>query len=645
MSDFNIFGQQFNDVNGFRLADTSGTPHNFFSTEAVVSSNLLPENIAEGVVVKVGTIDDDDCIALITGTHQGGASGSGGKQIKFIDYDGEIIEEYTLEEFQALDGMPANPSHVGLIAQGWNWDRQEVFDYLDAMPDWPVVIGQMYVTESGKTEIDIELPADALSPWLLLSKGGSGSLDIDWGDGSIHDIITNSGNAYLNHSYSSAGKYTIKIDVQNATFSFTQGNTYSSDYVGFFRNGINNNRDLKYASTIKAIRLGNGITLLGRVYKFQNLEYITIPSTVTQVSGINDCYNLRGLVISKNTSSQGGIEWATKLKNISFRPLSSNYTVKECTSLNYCTCPSEITQVDSYKFSGCHNLSLPSVLPSSVKYISHYAFQSCFKLTSINLPSSVSRIDQNAFASCANLSSIDIPSTVSSIGSYAFQGCVSLDSIDISAVSTIWPNTFQYCKSLSSVSFSSTLTSIGYYAFGNCSNLSLIDIPSTVSSIGANAFQNCVSLQSISIPSLVKTIWPNTFWYCYSLSSVDIPSTVSSIGPYAFYNNYSLSSINLPSALASIGQCGFCNCQSLTSITIPALTTYIGNQGFLSCTGMQEYHFLPTTPPTIGTSVFNSIPSTCKIYVPYSSDHSILNAYQTKTNWATWSSYMVEESP
>ena len=657
MSDFNIFGQDFDGVVGFKLTDTNGTLHTF--SEGGGGTIWQDENgrvhfSADGTnTVERLTVTENGTYTNPSGSYNpvivnvaGGGGGGDDKQIKFIDYDGEIIEEYTLEEFQAMDGMPANPSHSGLVAQGWNWDRQEVFDYLEAMPDWPVVIGQMYVTESGKTEIDIELPADALSPWLLLDKrSDNGSLDIDWGDGSTHDTATDSGNAFLNHNYPSAGKYTIKISAENTTFSFNQYNSYSNNYVGFFRSEANKNYDLKYASTVKAIRLGNGIPVLQCVLKFQNLEYITIPSTITLINSIYDCYNLRGLVISKNAISQGGLTKTTKLKNVSFRPLSLDVSpvVRDCISLEYYTCSSKATEITGYIFQGCNNLSLPSTLPLQTQFIGYNAFQSCYQLTSINLPSSVSRLDSYAFSSCVNLSSIDIPSTVSSIEAHAFQGCYNLDSIDISAIPTIWPYTFQYCKSLSSISFSSALTSIGSYAFGGCSNLSLVDIPSTVSSIGDNAFNYCTSLQSISIPSLVTTILPQTFQYCYSLSSIDIPSAVSSIGTYAFYCNYSLSSINLPSALALIGAYGFYACQSLSSITIPALTTYIGNNGFQTCTSMQEYHFLPTTPPTIGTNVFQSIPSTCKIYVPYSSDHSILNAYKTKTNWATWSSYMVEE--
>jgi hypothetical protein len=56
-----------------------------------------------------------------------------------------------------------------------------------------------------------------------------------------------------------------------------------------------------------------------------------------------------------------------------------------------------------------------------------------------------------------------------------------------------------------------------------------------------------------------------------------------------------------------------------------------------------EYHLAPTTPPTLGTGVFNNIVDDCVIYVPYSEDHSILNAYKTAANWSTYASKIQEE--
>lgn len=56
---------------------------------------------------------------------------------------------------------------------------------------------------------------------------------------------------------------------------------------------------------------------------------------------------------------------------------------------------------------------------------------------------------------------------------------------------------------------------------------------------------------------------------------------------------------------------------------------------------------IPTTPPTLANSnVFNGMSTNYyKIYVPYSADHSILEAYKTATNWSTYAAIMVEEEP
>ena len=41
--------------------------------------------------------------------------------VYFIDYDGTVLHDYTETEAQALESLPANPTHAGLTSQGWNW--------------------------------------------------------------------------------------------------------------------------------------------------------------------------------------------------------------------------------------------------------------------------------------------------------------------------------------------------------------------------------------------------------------------------------------------------------------------------------------------------------------------------------------------
>ena len=162
--------------------------------------------------------------------------------------------------------------------------------------------------------------------------------------------------------------------------------------------------------------------------------------------------------------------------------------------------------------------------------------------------------------------------------------------------------------------------------------------------IGTYAFHYCYSLSSITIPSGVTSLGDVAFRFCYSLSSITIPNSVTNIGTYTFYNCVSLSSITIPSSVTNIDASALSICQSLVFVTIPTEVTEIGKSAFASCYGVSEYHLKPVTPPTLGTSAFQNIPSDCKIYVPYSQDHSILAAYKAATNWSTWKSYMLEEA-
>lgn len=87
----------------------------------------IKEAISEAITAKGGTVSTgdgfEDFPADIASIPSGGGGGSGdaSKPVRFMDYDGSIVASYTPEEFAELTEMPANPSHDGLTAQGWNW--------------------------------------------------------------------------------------------------------------------------------------------------------------------------------------------------------------------------------------------------------------------------------------------------------------------------------------------------------------------------------------------------------------------------------------------------------------------------------------------------------------------------------------------
>ena len=208
-------------------------------------------------------------------------------------------------------------------------------------------------------------------------------------------------------------------------------------------------------------------------------------------------------------------------------------------------------------------------------------------------------------------------------------------------VTSIGNNAFQYCYSLTSITIPDSVTSIGSKAFQGCYSLTSLIIPDGVTNIEPYAFSNCYSLTSLIIPNSVTSIGNYILQNCYSLTSLTIPDGMTSVGRNAFGSCYSLTNITIPNSVTSIRQNTFHYCYSLASIVIPDGMTSIEAGAFADCYSMAEYHLKSATPPTLSSSnAFNGIPSDCVIYVP----EGRLNAYQTATNWATYASYMQEET-
>ena len=117
-------------------------------------------------------------------------SGGGGsveaKDVNFYDYDGTLLYSYTAQEFAQLDALPDNPSHTGLTAQGWNWTKAQISSQLTNVGG-VVNVGQLYITTSGDTEMDVFITS---KNELSLSVAPNGTVTVDWGDGTAASTIT-----------------------------------------------------------------------------------------------------------------------------------------------------------------------------------------------------------------------------------------------------------------------------------------------------------------------------------------------------------------------------------------------------------------------------------------------------------------------
>lgn len=237
-----------------------------------------------------------------------------------------------------------------------------------------------------------------------------------------------------------------------------------------------------------------------------------------------------------------------------------------------------------------------------------------------------------------------------------------INKVELGSDVSIGNYTFYACDSLKSVTMPKGITSIGHFVFSNCTSIKALTISDTVTSMGNSAMVSCYSLEYIAVPRTVSSMGMRVFNDCRQLSSITIPDSMTSI-PYYMMSNSGVKSVVFPNSITAYGNyaCNMCNLLasatlsgnantlpnnmfavscSLASITIPSNVTALNDKVFEDCLGMAEYHFLPTTPPTLSKAgVFKNISPDTVIYVPSAS----VNAYKTAQYWSTYASRIVGE--
>lgn len=320
---------------------------------------------------------------------QGGGSSAPSKDVNFIDYDGTVTNSYTADEFAALAALPDNPVHDGLTAQGWNWSLSDAKAYVAkyGMLD----IGQMYITDDGKTRIHIHLEKGLLSPHCGF--GLNGTAVIDWGDGSTPDTVTGTSTTTITdtmHTYSAAGDYVVTIASSNGiTVSSTSASR--GRLIGAGTTSANSNTP--YQLCVRHIELGSGVSIGSYGFSGHScLQTITMPSYLTEIGDyafyndmslscliipdtvvnvyeglVNTCNSLRCLALSKTSLPNIGTNKGRRMTN--------------CLALVRATIPDYANAIGSYDFAASGLQSV--IIPESISTIYSYAFQNCYGLGSI----------------------------------------------------------------------------------------------------------------------------------------------------------------------------------------------------------------------------------------------------------------------
>mgnify|MGYP003419637108 CR=1 FL=1 len=326
--------------------------------------------VANAIRTRGGTSDTlsfpSGMASAVLAIPSGGGGGTAGfvypKDINFYDYDGVLLESWTLAELQTKTALPDYPTHAGLTSQGWNWTLEAL-----KATNRKMNVGATYVTDDGSTRlyITIDVLGRTTIP-LYFSQTVANDVVIDWGDGSATETVEGTGAVNTSHTYTSVGDFVIKL--KSTTGTMTLGDTANKRNIfGFSPTSSDTSKN----------------------YILNRLKKVELDSNVELNRSFNDCYCLSCLLISKGFSMY------------SFTSYSFNKT-----AIKFIVFPDPIYFINnSIQGSNLVSVSVPYTLTN----LYDYAFANT-KLKDITLPTEVGSMGSFAFLN-TNLETIFIYAT------------------------------------------------------------------------------------------------------------------------------------------------------------------------------------------------------------------------------------------
>ena len=458
----------------------------------------------KGVTVPAATKIDGYAALVDQISGGGGDAPSSYDAVRLFDYDGTLLYSYSAADFANLTAMPANPSHTGLTAQGWNWSLADAKTYVAA--HGYLEIGQSYITTDGKTRAYFSFPQGTARLTLTIDiyQSVANGVTINWGDGSATETIASSNEQTATHTYPSAGDYVIEFDVaEGCTFSLGSYNCFIRETDTMFAMNM----------ALKKVELGARCRDIGNYSAttsyngISGLETISIPKGITDYAyrgGVNFCSALKAIVLPEGMTND------------------TSYSFSGTYSLRILSLPKSWTKMPNLNNSGVERLTLPEnyytaqqstlssainlrvlILPSGFTNIADL-FRGLTRLEVLKLPSTVTTIADRAFEQTQQLQQIDIPSGVTSIGNN-FLSTAGIQVLTIpDRVSTIG-NAFSSYRCLTKLVIGSGITSIGT-AFTTVTSLKEVHIKATTPpTLSASAFSSMPSDCVIYVPSASLT--------------------------------------------------------------------------------------------------------------------------------------------
>lgn len=410
--------------------------------------------------------------------------------VRFLDFDGTVVDELTDQELTALTELPSAPDHtqdeIPLTFDEWNWLLADIKTFRTANPTWTVNVGANYHTTDGKTHLIQDTPVDE---FLACIKASSG-LVIDWGDGSPTET---SQDFWLNHTYITKGKYDLTITGTGTLKDISFGSRNTGSY--FF---------------IKEIRLSSDIQIsndsTSYVYSLMNVRSISYPSNLTK------CCTTQDNLIEWVSIPRGATTIQTLGCCLKYQPMIYGQT--------------------SFSYKEYSKSLKEALIPSSAGTLSSGTFSYNSSLERASVKANVTSLPNDFFRECSALKEVELPDTITTIGDYAFNTCESLTKIKLPAsLTTIGSWVFYKCYSLREIEIPSMVTSIGGWTFADTRAIIIRMKPTTPPTVTSNPFgSNSYIPELIIVPysadhSILNAYQTATNWSSYASKMVEAEPT------------------------------------------------------------------------------------------------------------------------
>lgn len=415
--------------------------------------------------------------------------------VKLIDYDGELLYEYSPTQFLALPNYPDPPAHDGLTFAGWNSELQDAKNYVEKYG--LLTIGAMYEPTDGNMHIKLLTNPTVETTYFFYAPNPEAR--VDWGDGSP-EYTPLSGN-YCTHTYSANSTvYDIVVknvagDIPANAFSTPSGSNYGNSNVlevilpptiGHIRNNACYNCIRLTSVVLPATRNGGAHVILGKAFYGSSLRGVVVPPRLAILD--NEVF-ASNKFLQEIALPASPLMYST---SADFVPLG---TFSGCASLISCSIPEGYGGIYDNAFAGCVSL-LGVAIPDSVSTV-RAAFPGTTSLRSVRIHSpSFTGLSSGTFSG-SGVMNVEAPA-VAYIDSNCFSGCSRLRRIVVRRLDVSSGGMFSASKSLREVIAPDGIRTATSGTFVDCAGLR--ELPAiTGANVASGAFSSYFGLEKIVV--------------------------------------------------------------------------------------------------------------------------------------------------